>query len=118
MRITWLLIVLMAAGCSASKAPERTQDHAGYYRSGFEASSFHPDGLKERWWLTGSVSCHGLNVGPNVGGFPSDDWVYLSVRGTASEKGHYGHMGAYDREFTVQQVLSCRSLRPGERVEP
>jgi hypothetical protein len=116
-RANWLLVALATAGCT-SPTLDRSREYTGSYRSGFEASSFHPRGVKERWWLTGSVPCHGLNVGPDVDGFPAADWVHLSVRGTISEKGHYGHLGGYDRKLTVQRVLSCRSLLPGEGVEP
>ena len=118
MRVTWLFLITAVAGCSAPKQPDASQQYTGYFLSGFESSSFHPVGQKERWWLKGSIPCRGLNVGPDVSGFPSASWVHISVYGTVSEQGQYGHLGAYDRELTVQSVLSCRSLLPGERVEP
>jgi hypothetical protein len=110
-----LLLIVTAAGCSRSH--DVAEPYDGYYRSGFESSSFHPDGVREQWWLKGTITCSGLNVGPDIQGFPASNWVRLSVQGTLSDVGAYGHMGAYQRELSVQQVLSCRSLRPGERVD-
>ena len=110
-----LLLFMTAPGCSRSH--DVAEPYGGYYRSGFESSSFHPDGVREQWWLKGTITCSGLNVGPDIHGFPASNWVRVSVRGKLSGKGSYGHMGAYQRELSVQQVLSCRPLRPGERVD-
>jgi hypothetical protein len=117
MLVNWLLLALPMAGCSGETA-EPVRDYSGYYRTGFEASSFHPDGLDERWWLIGQVPCRGLNIRHDIDGFPSAGWVYLSVRGTVSDKGRHGHLGAYDRKLSVRRVISCRSLLPGELMEP
>jgi len=40
----------------------------------------------------------------------------MIVRGDLSSEGHYGHLGNYKRELSVQEVLEFRMLKPGESV--
>lgn len=82
-----------------------TDEFEGHYTVGFEVNSFVPCGSKEAWWVTGSaelVECVGEIDHYNY------RTVFARVKGSESRKGEYGHLGAYDREFEVKEVLECR----------
>jgi hypothetical protein len=38
----------------------------------------------------------------------------VQLRGLVSERGIYGHMGGYQREFYVQSVNEARAIQPGD----
>lgn len=80
-------------------------EYEGHYTVGFEVSSFVPCGSKEAWWVTGSstlVECVGEIDYYNL------STVFARVKGKESKKGKYGHLGGYEREFDLKEVLECR----------
>jgi hypothetical protein len=101
--------------CSASAPWPSSGVYAGYYTHGYEVSEFVPSGTKEKWWLAGALPCIPQYTKDNVATAPKENPVrYIAVRGTLSAKGEHGHLGAYSRELTVQQVLECRELSADE----
>jgi len=111
-----LLICFAAAlsGC-AFTASDLTVPPDGVYRGRyikqFEVSSFQPCGSSEKWWVTGRVEplIARLTSGGFVGG-----GAYVELRGRVSSRGRYGHLGAYSREFAVEQVLLVRPHRSSD----
>jgi len=99
------LILLSTAGCALV---DPTSDAApdGLVSIGFEVSAFEPCDSDEIWWMTGSDAVYeeldelyqevvGDDGGP----------AYARLHGVRSTKGSYGHLGAYDREFRVTQII-------------
>jgi hypothetical protein len=91
--------------------------YSGRLNLGFERNWFTPCGTDEKWEMVGGfeevkafISTH-----PNVK-CPdnSDAGMYMSVRGTLSAPGPYGHMGGSSRELTVIEVLEVREYRAAD----
>jgi hypothetical protein len=90
----------------------------GYYTSGFEVSSFvacdqagtTDPGYGEGWWLEAEpesgfyeqYNALSSQVSPPPGGYVT---VFVRFRGRLSPPGSYGHLGAYARTVTVQEVV-------------
>ena len=78
----------------------------GHYSAGFEVSAFRPCGADESWWTSGDLQ-------PVFDAMPDSvpvgyGTVFVHWRGDLSGKGQYGHLGSYERELTVTQVLEAR----------
>jgi hypothetical protein len=102
----------------AESTVTRGGEFRGYYTSGFEVSSFVPcddagtggPGYGEGWWLSSQPESGFYerynqlsgDVNPPPGGYVT---VFTVFRGTLSGPGSYGHLGAYAREVTVEEVL-------------
>ncbi|MDX1429301.1 MAG: hypothetical protein R3282_03390, partial [Rhodothermales bacterium] len=85
----------------------------GYISLGFEDSSFLPCSTSEAWWLSWTSEIdlweeyQRLATGPHEG-------LFAIVRGDRSEKGRFGHLGGYDRVFTVTELVLIRKAEPGD----
>jgi len=107
-------LILAICLASTNAQAEELATYSGYFVSGFETSSFLPDKTKERWWLTGNLTC------PDVRDETKDIMargpiLYIVVRASVSEKGRHGHLGAYSREVKVSETISCRKVRKDEK---
>jgi hypothetical protein len=108
--IAALLSLLCLASCDYLQSEQGT--YSGYYAYGFETSYFLPEGKKEKWWLQGTAPCPEIQAkSPPMGPSPI---LFVVVRGKLSGKGSHGHMGAYSRELTATEVVSCRIIRSNE----
>lgn len=105
-----LIVILSAAGCGIFDAND-DEMIAGRLSFGFEVSAFKPCGVDEIWWVSGPESLYRQY---NEIADTEYEEVYARLRGVKSKKGEYGHLGAYQREFTVSQVLVIRKLKPGD----
>ncbi len=106
------MISVLLLSCSSAKNSSEIQLYRGEYRSGFELSAFVPENGKERWWLSfaGDVDRSKLNTTvATERRFDSNNYKLL-IKGKLSEKGHYGHMGAYTREITVTEIIEAVKL--------
>jgi hypothetical protein len=108
----------MFASCERATPWPGTGVFTGYYLAGFEKSDFKPAGSRERWWLGGNTDkVRTLFVAPSSTERPQATGpIYIIVRGELSPEGHYGHLGRYKRELSVQEVLEFRLLKPAESV--
>lgn len=108
-RRTLLTLLLMAiGGCvTVATAPEPDR-HAGFFESGFEVEAFHPCKVDEAWWVTGAEALRQRYR--EVASAPYQR-VYVELRGTTGPAGRFGHMGAYARELSVDEVLLVRPAR-------
>ena len=88
-------------------------EFAGHYTSGFEVASFAPcagSGPSGPWWLNAAPEIRFYEqYSALLGGTPQPPGAYASVflrfRGTLSPPGDYGHLGAYEREVMVVEVV-------------
>jgi hypothetical protein len=107
---TVAFIAAAAAAWGAEIQAGKSGEYSGVYSEGVEFSIFLPAEVSERWWLNGKLACPDLSAlpVPSANGFyPA---FFIVVKGAPSQKGHYGHLGMYDREFTVEKTVSCRRL--------
>jgi hypothetical protein len=102
---------LAAASCSTSRGiPAGTRTvFRGHYESRFEVDSFRPCGRNERWWVRHETDELVRAVTHPDGTFGGE--VYAELEGTVTDRGTYGHLGAYDRELTVLKVVHVETPR-------
>jgi hypothetical protein len=115
-------------GRPQSEAPEQAAQFRGFMRLGPEQMSFQPCGTprRGRWWweleskaaaweeVPGWLSAKEiLDAQPrcDLDTIPCElQEVYAELDGLLTEAGHFGHMGAYERELTVTRVLRASRL--------
>ena len=101
----WLVAALLPAGCSYLPAqPNVLARYNGHYTYGFEISSFQPCQSSEKWWVADGANqllehFRGSNVPQYL------DTVYVELTGRVTPAGNYGHLGAYRRELSVENVV-------------
>ncbi len=109
------LIALSLSGCTIVNDLFGDSDDSwdGSVAFGFEVESFQPCSQDVQWWLTGEalVELHARYRDLGVEQYAP---VYAKVNGTRSSKGKFGHLGAYEREFSVDEVVEIRHLADGE----
>jgi hypothetical protein len=106
--LAWAIAFAAATGCSHPQ-PGVSQTHRGYYTFGFEVSAFQPCWSDERWWVSeGSGLLHERLI--QLSGSPHGE-IYAEVRGVISERGAFGHLGRYDRDIAIHEVLAAASGR-------
>lgn len=88
---------LALCACAGVARPGVPTLYRGHYTFGFEVSEFRPCGSDERWWVTNGDWREKLNN-------PQYNEHYLEVEGVVSERGRYGHRGAYDRELEIREL--------------
>ena len=106
-----LTLLVLAGSPACSLFRDDTFD--GHYTASFEASLFRPCGSTEDWWASGGLGAVRDFQGrtDTVNG---EGTAFVQWRGKVSGRGHYGHLGAYDREITVTEVLHVRSVSPSD----
>ncbi len=108
--IVFLLFLIIA--CENEETLEKTYE--GQFSFGFEQSNFYPCGSNEVWWVIDGEEYSklieevtALSIGDTSIG-DSCQGAYVVLRGVKSEKGSYGHMGSFDREFRLTEVIDVR----------
>jgi len=106
-----LVSTLAAIACGAasrihSGVPSK---FCGHYENRFEVDSFRPCGLDERWWVNHETDALIRAVTAPDGRIGGE--AYVELEGHVGERGSYGHLGAYDRQLTVQKVLRAQEPR-------
>jgi hypothetical protein len=96
----------------ATDAQDIEEVVSGLYSWGFEVSDFQPCGVDEKWWVVGSAP----ELLSRYRALTSNvyEQVYARLKGIKSAPGHYGHLGAYDRQFEVHEILELRALQNGD----
>jgi hypothetical protein len=111
-----LLLAGVAFACGSCDSAEDETLHDGLVSFGFEVSAFEPCDSGVRWWITGSNTAYTelLDAYHSLG-IPNYTRAFARLRGNPStKKGSYGHLGAYEREFEVTEVVEVRLHKPGE----
>jgi hypothetical protein len=116
-----LAIGLLAVSCSSNIRSSSSQEERSgavrcFYSWGFEVEAFQPCGSKEGWWVVSMNPEAGRTLSRRYREATSGPYqrVYAELKGTPSTKGRFGHMGAYDREFALEEVILVREARPGD----
>ena len=107
--IRWTILTLplaLGACVSTVAGPERLEVVRGHYSLGFEVDSFRECGSEESWWVTDAGPLRARYQELSPAQYQS---VYVELRGEAGPRGQYGHMGAYARELSVDEVLLVRA---------
>lgn len=108
-----LMLSCSLAACAARDnrpEPGVQKTYEGLYLSGFEVSSFLPEGVAEQWWLSGDMRRVSATDLQDVPGLGNAEVMWISVEGTVTEKGPWGHghLGSGERELTVARVLESK----------
>lgn len=74
----------------------------GRYLLGPEVMSFEPKGSSERWWTSFSETL--AKEAAELQAAARGSGIEVELSGELSERGAYGHMGQYVREFRVQRI--------------
>ncbi len=97
------LLSLVAAACTSVGADDRI--YTGVYSEGMETMTFQADGEAQVWSVTGPA------VGALQSAAPArqNPWdgfqIRAIVKGDLSPPGRYGHLGMYQREITITEVV-------------
>ncbi|MES2907446.1 MAG: hypothetical protein V4691_10580 [Pseudomonadota bacterium] len=73
---------------------------SGRYVNSFETSAFSPNDSKEVWWVEGNLEK--LSDG--------DCFKDVVFEGSLTNKGEYGHLGAYTRKLTVKKIIQATEI--------
>ena len=120
------IVCLSAASCVAAGADTTASRPvsivAGCYTVPFEAPSFEPAGLSEKWNVVSTppdFRKH-LESAAGSGGVVNAGFeVFLRARARVSSKGAFGYFGSASREVAIVEVLEMRRPRIGlECVHP
>ena len=116
--IAGAVLATLAAGCSnltAGQDDAKLERYSGLFRQGFEQSDFYPDDGGGPWWLSYDgdfwTRIEPFNEGAGRG---NHVLVRIEVAGELSPVGRHGHLGAYQRELTVERLLSVEAASDAE----
>jgi len=111
--LIWFIFPLfLLVACENDEPLESTYE--GQFIYGFEQSNFYPCGSDEVWWvidgeeytrLTNEVAALAID---DTTTSDSCQGAFVVLRGIKSKKGSYGHMGVFDREFQLTEVIDVR----------
>lgn len=107
----------LTAGCAIVDNLDDDGILEGYFSFGFEDASFFPCHVNEAWWVNSDPAVGLLDAYSAIASGPHD-LVYGRARGTRTPRGTYGHLGRYQREFTVMDLVEIRSTKAGDCVPP
>jgi hypothetical protein len=103
-----LILAALVSGCSLT-GDGRDGTFSGMVEFGFEQSAFEPCNSDEIWWIDGGTEAGTLSEQyfqlQQQGATP----VFARVEGETTERGTYGHVGAYDRELRVDAIVDVRA---------
>lgn len=105
MRRTFLLglaALALTACASTSAGPRR---YAGNWEFHFETSAFVSDAGDGPYWLVGDGDNWPLLTAPFTQAGSPWGQAHIVFEGELSQKGQYGHLGAYKRELRVTRVI-------------
>ena len=113
MRVSLMLIAIavafLSAGCELLESIFDDDRYVGHVAFGFEVSAFHPCGSDEQWWISGGgEELLDLQDRYWALGLNPYEMAFAELEGHRSGKGEYGHLNAYQREFTVKDVRDVR----------
>ena len=99
----------------ALQACAAAQSTTGLYAIGFEASILYPcDEQGAQWWLTPNTEFaeqyQTLWEPGEERAWLQGPYAFVRVNGELTGAGEYGHLGMFEREFTVTDVVDMRGI--------
>jgi hypothetical protein len=88
---------------------DREGTFSGMVTFGFEQSEFAPCDSDENWWVGAGAAAGTLSARYFELQEPGQTPVFARVEGGITERGTYGHVGAYEREIRVDALLDVRA---------
>jgi hypothetical protein len=120
--ISCLSAVSLVAADADTTASRPISIVAGCYTVPFEAPSFEPAGLNEKWNVVSTppdFRKHLERAAGSGGAVNAGFEVFLRARARVSSKGAFGYFGSATREASIVEVLEMRRPRIGlECVHP
>ena len=111
-RLLILLATLTAATACGDLFGPQVNLYRGKYFSAFEASGFTSCGRSDSWWVVDRSGQLGSRLPPyDQNGATA---AYLEVRGYRRGPGKFGHMGASQYEFVIEQVITVDADTTGK----
>ncbi|MEZ4702040.1 MAG: hypothetical protein R2834_17030 [Rhodothermales bacterium] len=112
-----ILVAAWIAGCAVLDGD--LDVYEGTYDVGFEVNAFQPCDETETWWVVGPNSAVDRLVDQTLAVRAADSTranapVFVRLQGKPGPSGQYGNTGAYEREFSLQDVLEVRTFREGD----
>ena len=123
-----LSVVLLLSACTSTRE-EVLEDgvYEGFYLSAFERNEFRLCNSHEVWWVTPVPAlasdmetlyeslikpAREIIGGEKIGRLPRK--VFVRFHGVPSERGAYGHLDSYEREFYLDRIIEVRVVRRGD----
>ncbi len=99
-----LFLLVLVSGCAHAAAASPPEEFRGHYTYGFEVEAFEPCGSRERWWVVRGEELYRRHREI------SEPYtrVFAVIRGSTGPRGRHGHLGQYEREVVVEEVLEVR----------
>ena len=118
-RVLSLALMALAGALSACAIVDNVSEDGmeGYLSFGFEEAAFRPCGNDEQWWVEADPSIE-LAEAYSAIADSSYQRLYARLVGSRSGLGDFGHLGAYDRVFTVSRIVEIRRAEEGDCVWP
>src|SRR5262245_39299657 len=110
-RIPSLLAILAIPLSCHDPTPPVAASFYGFYRAGFEVSSFERCGSGDQWWV---LTVTDLSARYAQLGLREYEPAFVAVDGWLSPLGTYGHLGAYTRQLEVTRVPVIHAPSPGD----
>ena len=99
----------LALSACASSTPDNPR-FTGVWEWAFETSSFTTTHGEGPYWLVASGPAHDALTAPLRQAGSTYGRVAIVVEGALSAPGHYGQLGAYQRQLLVTRVVEARLM--------
>ena len=114
-----LLMVFIPTGLlNEQDKKANLKQFSGRYSRGFEDHSFTTCKTEEYWWISADSPIDSWDLKYKYDSTVEEGnyGVYMTVLGSISEKGRYGHMGAGERLLEIHEILKIEPKVPDECI--
>lgn len=106
MRTFVMALLVSLAGACISPFGTGERRFTGVYAEGIEVVVFEPAGTNQSWAATGNTSAMRAALPPGFDPAPGFR-ICATVIGRVSPIGRYGHLGLFNREIEITQVIEA-----------
>lgn len=103
----WIVgLLCLVAACASPFGATGERQYTGVYAEGTEIMTFHADGEAHPWAVAGGDALYALQAAAPPRAQPWDGFqIRAVIKGRLSERGRYGHLGMFEREITITDVI-------------